>query len=191
MWGSGGASVDAQGRVYIATGANFGYTLAKRGIPGVFPGKARIAGGNRSSSSATERPAGLRLTGTYTPYNYCQTAASDIDIARQRRGDDRPAGARPAATPQLLALGGGKQGNVYLLDRDHMPGGTDQRHPCSSDPATDMSLLAPEVQQALQSRGPINVFGPFSDFDRHVEFGQEPQHAGPVSRRGGARLAVT
>ena len=27
MWASGGPSVDKQGRVYIATGANFGYTL--------------------------------------------------------------------------------------------------------------------------------------------------------------------
>jgi mono/diheme cytochrome c family protein len=71
--------------------------------------------------------------------------------------------ARTTATPHLLALGGGKQGNAYLLNRDHMPGGTTQRHACSSDPETDMSLLAPEVQTALQSRGPINVFGPFSD----------------------------
>lgn len=161
MWGSSGATLDAQGRVYVATGANFGYTLAKRGIPGVFPESAHSWG--QSILQFSDEPAGgLRLTATYTPYNYCQTAASDIDIA----GSGAvmiDLSARTTATPRLLALGGGKQGNAYLLDRDHMPGNTTRRPACSSDPASDTSLLAPEVQTALQSRGPINVFGPFSD----------------------------
>lgn len=161
MWGSSGATVDAQGRVYIATGANFGYTLAKRGIPGVFPDSAHNWGQSILQFSDT-RAAGLRLSGTYTPYNYCQTAASDIDIGGSGTVMiDLPK--RTSGTTHLLALGGGKQGNAYLLDRDHMPGGTTKRHGCSSDPATDMSLLAPEVQLPLKSRGPINVFGPFSD----------------------------
>ena len=146
MWGSSGATVDAQGRIYIATGANFGYTLEKRGIPGVFPGSAHSWG--QSILQFSDEPAsGLHLTGTFSPYNYCQTAASDIDIAGSGAVMiDLPA--RASATPHLLALGGGKQGNAYLLDRDHMPGGTVQRHSCSSDPASDLSLLAPEVQAA-------------------------------------------
>jgi outer membrane protein assembly factor BamB len=161
MWGSSGASVDAQGRVYVATGANFGYTLEKRGIPGVFAGSAN-SWGQSILQFSDAADSGLRLTGTYTPYNYCQTAASDIDIAGSGAVMiDLPK--RASATPHLLALGGGKQGNAYLLDRDHMPGGTTRRQACSSDPASDGSLLAPEVQAALQSRGPINVFGPFSD----------------------------
>ncbi len=161
MWGSSGASLDAQGRVYIATGANFGYTLAKRGIAGVFPESAGHWGQSILQFS-DQAAAGLRLTGTYTPFNYCQTAASDIDIGGSGAVIiDLAAGS--SSTPQLLALGGGKQGNVYLLDRGQMPGGTNQRHACSSDPATDTSLLAPEVQQALGSRGPVNVFGPYSD----------------------------
>ena len=161
MWGSSGATVDAQGRVYVATGANFGYAVEKRGIPGVFASSAN-SWGQSILQFSDEADSGLRLIGTYTPYNYCQTAASDIDIAGSGAVMiDLPA--RASATPHLLALGGGKQGNAYLLDRDHMPGGTVRRHGCSSDPASDMSLLAPEVQAALQSRGPINVFGPFSD----------------------------
>jgi outer membrane protein assembly factor BamB len=161
MWGSSGATVDAQGRVTIATGANFGYTLAKRGIPGVFPDSAHSWG--QSILQFSDEPgAGLRLIGTYTPYNYCQTAASDIDIGGSGAVMiDLPT--RSSGTPHLLALGGGKQGNVYLLDRDHMPGGTTKRQACSSDPATDTSLLAPEVQVPLQARGPVSVFGPFSD----------------------------
>ena len=161
MWGSSGATVDDQDRVYIATGANFGYALAKRGIPGVFPDSAHDWGQSILQFGDDPR-SGLNLIGTYTPYNYCQTAAFDIDIGGSGAVmiDIPPGGSR---TPHLLALGGGKQGNAYLLDRDHMPGGTTKRHGCSSDPASDRSLLAPEVQQPLHSRGPVNIFGPFSD----------------------------
>jgi mono/diheme cytochrome c family protein len=161
MWGSSGPSVDGSGHVYIATGASFAYTLAKRGIPGVFPDRAH-SWGQSILEFADDRRAGLRLTGSYTPYNYCQTAAFDIDIGGSGAVlFDLPEGS--SSTRRLLALGGGKQGNAYLLDREHMPGGIDKRHPCSTDPATDRSLLAPQIQPALGTRGPVNVFGPFSD----------------------------
>ena len=161
MWGSSGPAIDAEGRIHIATGASFAYALAKRGIPGVFPDSPHSWG--QSILQFTDTPqAGLQLVGSYTPYNYCQTAASDIDIAGSGAVViDLPAAS--TATPHLLALGAGKQGNAYLLDRAHMPGGTQKRHACSSDPASDRSLLAPEVQPALGVRGPLNVFGPFSD----------------------------
>jgi outer membrane protein assembly factor BamB len=161
MWGASGASVDGDGRIHIPTGANFGYTLAHRGIPGVFPDSAH-SWGQSILQFRDDGPDGLRLTGTYTPYNYCQTAASDIDIGGSGAVlFDLPLAA--GSTRRLLALGGGKQGNAYLLDRDFLPGGTVRRHGCSADPATDRSLLAPEAQPALGARGPVNVFGPFSD----------------------------
>lgn len=161
MWGSSGPAVDAEGHVYIATGASFAYALAKRGIPGVFPDSPHSWG--QSILQFADTPSnGLRLTGSYTPYNYCQTAASDIDIAGSGAVVIDVPG-QTTATPHLLALGAGKQGNAYLLDRSHMPGGTVQRHACSSDPRTDLSLLAPEIQPVLKARGPLNIFGPFSD----------------------------
>ena len=58
---------------------------------------------------------------------------------------------------------GGKQGNVYLLDRRRLPGNLDRRPACSTDSATDASLLAPEAQPHFGKRGPINVFGPYSE----------------------------
>ena len=160
MWSSSGPMIDNQGRIYIATGASFLSALQKRGIPGVFP---QVAGawGQSILQFRDEPKRGLRLIGTYTPFNYCQTAASDIDIAGS--------GAvsfdldRGSATPRLLALGAGKQGVAYLLDRDHMPGGTVKRHGCRSDGRTDGSLLAPEAQPELGTRGPVVVFGPYSD----------------------------
>ena len=57
--------------------------------------------------------------------------------------------------------------NAYLLDRDHMPGSLVKRQPCEPDlragAARDRSLLAPESQPQFGTRGPLNVFGPYSE----------------------------
>ncbi|MGE8133994.1 c-type cytochrome [Novosphingobium subterraneum] len=161
MWGASGATIDAQGRIHVVTGASFASALAKRGIPGVYPESDGAWG--QSILQFTDDPrTGLKLTGTYSPFNYCQTAAADIDIAS--------GGAvaieldpRRTATPHLLAQGAGKQGVAYLLDRSRLPGTTTHRHACSSDPASDGSLLAPHPQPELGTRGPVVVFGPYSD----------------------------
>jgi mono/diheme cytochrome c family protein len=161
MWGASGPAIDAQGRIYIATGASFASALEKRGIPGVYP-DATGAWGQSILQFADTPKSGLRLTGTYSPFNYCQTAAADIDIASGGAGVidlDR----RATKTPHLLAQGAGKQGVAYLLDRDRMPGNTTRRHACSTDPETDASLLAPTPQPELGKRGPVVVFGPYSD----------------------------
>jgi mono/diheme cytochrome c family protein len=161
MWASGGPAVDPQGRVYMATGANFAYTVADRGVAGVAPNSPHNWGQSILQWSDSAQT-GLKLEGSYSPYNYCQTAAKDIDIGSSGVVViDLPQDT--TQTPHLLALGGGKQGNAYLLDRNNMPGGTKIRHPCSDDPQTDLSLLAPERQPHLNVRGPVNVFGPFSD----------------------------
>lgn len=161
MWGSSGPAIDKEGRIYIATGASFLSALEKRGIPGVFP---EVAGawGQSILQLREDGKTGLRLTGTYSPFNYCQTAASDIDIAGSGAVAFDLAGGG-SGTPHLLTLGAGKQGNVYLLDRDHMPGNTVKRHACSTDSTTDGSLMAPYAQPEFGARGPTVVFGPYSD----------------------------
>lgn len=161
MWGASGPAIDAQGRIYIATGASFLSALEKRGIPGVYP-EVPGAWGQSILQFRDDTAGGLRLTGTYSPFNYCQTAAADIDIAGSGAVafDLAPGTSR---TARLLTLGAGKQGVAYLLDRDRLPGGTRIRHACSADPASDGSLLAPGVQPELGSRGPVVAFGPYSD----------------------------
>jgi mono/diheme cytochrome c family protein len=67
-----------------------------------------------------------------------------------------------AGTPDLLVLGG-KQGNVYLVDRTAMPGRLDRRQPCSTDSSTDQSLMPPVNQPQFGKRGPLNVFGPYTE----------------------------
>lgn len=161
MWAAGGPAVDAHGHIYVSTGSSVLNTLAGKGVAGVFPDSP----GNWGQSIielGDSRERGLTLLGTYTPFDYCQTGAHDMDI-----GSSSPSlldlDPRQTSTPLLLALGGGKQGNAYLLDREHMPGGLQRRHPCSTDPASDASLLAPQAQPQFGKPGPLNVFGPYTD----------------------------
>jgi hypothetical protein len=161
MWASGGPAVDSRGHIYVSTGSSVLNTLAGKGVAGVFPDSP----GNWGQSVIELRDSqsnGLELAGTYTPFDYCQTGAHDMDI-----GSSSPAlidlDPRKTQTPHLLALGGGKQGNAYLLDREHMPGSLSKRQPCSTDSSSDASLLAPEAQPQFGKPGPLNVFGPYTD----------------------------
>ena len=160
MWASAGPSVDEQGRIHIATGSKF-LARARKGVAGIFPdSKHNWAHSVLQFRDARDR--GLVLTGTYTPFNYCQAGSADIDLGSSGTiAIDLPTGS--AGTPRLLALGG-KQGNLYLLDRDRLPGSLEKRQPCATDPDTDGSLLAPEPQPQFGMRGPVNLFGPYSDY---------------------------
>ncbi|MFT3763251.1 MAG: ThuA domain-containing protein [Pseudoxanthomonas sp.] len=155
IWGAGGPAVDAQGSVYVATGSGFdGYqdsphdwtqSVLKLAQPGA---------------------KGFALQGTYTPFNYCITAKNDIDLGSGGvlLLPDAPA----SASPHLLAVGG-KQGNLYLLDRDRLPGKLDRRPPCSDDASSDGSLLPPQAQPQFGTRGPLSVFGPYSEEDAALD----------------------
>ncbi len=163
MWAAGGPAVDSDGNVYMSTGSSVLNTLAGMGISGVFPDSEGNWG--QSVIKLSDSPIrGFELTGTYTPFNYCQAGANDIDL-----GASSPVvidlDPRTSANPHLLALGGAKQGNAYLLDRERMPGSLVIRQPCSNDSSTDGSLLAPDPQPQFGQQGPLNVFGPYRDTD--------------------------
>ncbi len=162
MWAAGGPAVDAEGFVYMSTGSSVLNTLAGMGIAGVYPD----SDGNWGQSViqlADSQERGFELAGTYTPFNYCQAGANDIDLGASSPVviDVNPT----SATPSLLALGGAKQGNAYLLNRAPMPGDLTRRPACSEDSRTDRSLLAPQPQPQFGQRGPINVFGPYRESD--------------------------
>lgn len=164
LWASGGVALDRDGLVYVATGSSVLNALAGMGKAGVYPDSA----GNWSQSILQLRlDAGrLQLAGSYTPFNYCQAGGQDIDLgAGTPIVIDLPQ--QSTGTPRLLLHGGSKQGNVYLLDRARLPGGIVRRPPCAldlrADAARDGSLLAPEAQPQYGTRGPLNVFGPYTD----------------------------
>lgn len=161
MWASGGPSVDPQGRIHIATGANYMVDVEKRGQTGIYPHSPNNWG--FSILQFTEdREDGLELTGTYTPFDYCTAQTADIDIGSSGTFviDLDPA---MTATPRLVVLLGGKGGNAYLLNRDNMPGSLEQRQACNADPESDGSLFGPDIQPQFGTPGFLNIFGPYSD----------------------------
>lgn len=157
IWGSGGPAVDADGSVFVVTGTGFnGYIDQPHNWA-------------QSVMKLAHAPLpGFTLRGTYTPFNYCATATMDIDLGSGGALLLPDMDSASTATPKLLAVGG-KQGNVYLIDRARMPGRLDRRQPCSSDAPADLSLLAPGVQPQFGKRGPLNVFGPYSETDAAID----------------------
>ena len=149
MWESGGAAIDAAGSVYVTTGNG---TLNNETTPGYWG----------QSVLAWNPGLPLQLTGTYIPWNYCQMDAADIDLSGGSVMVIPSLRSTGTTTPDLIAFGG-KQGNIYLVDRDNMPGSLAARPGCGSDASLDSSLLAPGDQPQFGTRGPLNVFGPYSD----------------------------
>ena len=150
IWSAGGPAIDAEGRVYATTGNS---PADSAGAPGVW-GQSLLMWDPR-----------LRLLGSYTPFNYCALDVGDIDLGGSSPVLIPDLEASRTTTPRLVAFGG-KQGTVYLLDRDTLaeratrPGG---RPPCSSDSTADGSLFPPDPQPQYGARGPLNVFGPYSE----------------------------
>ncbi|HEY5971157.1 MAG TPA: ThuA domain-containing protein [Pseudoxanthomonas sp.] len=157
IWGAGGPAVDKSGNVYVVTGSGFdGFAEQDHDwTQSVL---------KLSDAAST----GLKLEGTYTPFNYCGTAKMDIDLGSGGASLLPDLDAGDTSTPHLMVIGG-KQGNAYLLDRDRLPGRLDRRPPCSDDAASDASLLPPQRQPQFAGRGPLSVFGPYSENDAALD----------------------
>lgn len=157
LWGAGGPAVDVDGRIVVVTGSGF-------------DGFAEQAHDwTQSVLQLSDSPAtGLKLEGSYTPFNHCATAKMDIDLGSGGAALLPDLDAATTATPRLMVVGG-KQGNAYLLNRERLPGWLDRRPPCSSDAASDASLLPPQRQPHFAGRGPLNVFGPYSEADAALD----------------------
>lgn len=157
IWGAGGAAVDALGNVFVVVGTDFG-------------GYVDEPHDWVQSALMFPQPAsdGFVLRGTYTPFNYCHSAVMDVDIASGGATllpDLEPS---TTSTPHLMAFGG-KQGNLYLLNRADMPGRLDRRPSCSDDASSDTSLLSPKPQPQFGKPGPLNIFGPYSESGNAID----------------------
>ena len=157
IWGAGGPAVDADGNVFVVTGTGYNGFIDRS---------------NDWTQSVMmlshSQVQGFVLRGTYTPFNHCATATMDIDLGSGGVTLLPDIDAAATTTPRLLVVGG-KQGNAYLVDRARLPGHLERRPPCSDDSASDASLLAPETQPQFGRRGPLNVFGPYSESDAAMD----------------------
>jgi hypothetical protein len=147
IWSPGGSAIDADGFVYAETGNS---PVGSANGPNVW------------GESLLQWRAPLALAQTYTPFNYCALDAADTDLGGAGPVVLPDLDPSTTSTPKLLAMGS-KQGNVYLVDRTHLGGTLAARPPCSKDSTTDLSLLPPGPQPQFGLRGPLNVFGPYSE----------------------------
>ena len=105
IWQSGGApAVDSTGSLYFATG---------NGDPAYNSGPADLAD---SIMRVTLGAQGLSLADYFTPYNRLALATGDVDVGS---GGVLVLPDQPGPYPHLL-VGGGKQGTIYLLNRDNL-----------------------------------------------------------------------
>lgn len=157
IWGAGGPAVDDAGNVFVVTGSGFdGFAEQDHDWT---QSVLKLSDGAST---------GLKLEGTYTPFNYCGTAKMDIDLGSGGAVLLPDLDSDNTSTPRLMVVGG-KQGNAYLLDRDRLPGRLDRRQSCSDDAASDGSLLPPQRQLQFAGRGPLSVFGPYSENDAALD----------------------
>ena len=168
MWSAGGPSVDAAGSVYSTVG-NSPDTVTN--APGVW------------GQSLLRWSPMLDLVGTYTPFNYHLMDVADADLAGSSPvvlPDLDPA---TTSTPHLVAFGS-KQGNVYLIDRDNLPGTLTQRPPSGGASTSDRSLYSAAPQIAYDGGpGPLNVFGPYSEVYGNLDHAK--MRTTPAYFRGG------
>jgi hypothetical protein len=157
IWGAGGAAIDMQGNVFVIVGTAFGGYLDQ---PHDWV----------QSALMFPQPAsdGFTLRGTYTPFNYCHSAMMDIDVGSGGAILLPDLDPLTTSTPHLMAFGG-KQGNLYLVNRTDMPGRLDGRQACSDDASSDTSLLSPNPQLQFGKSGPLNIFGPYSEDGNAVD----------------------
>jgi hypothetical protein len=180
IWGSAGLSMDAEGSVYGVTGNSAGGSGDKTGVWG----ESLLRWGEPGKD-------GLKLNGTYTPFNYDALDRADIDLGSSSALLIPELDPASTATPRLVAISG-KQGNVYLVDRQKLAsGGLERRPPISKDSTSDTSLLPPSIQPQFQARGPLNVFGPYSEQIGAMDFAHSRSTPAYFSAGGTQYLVAT
>ena len=154
MWAEAGAALDSAGRIYVTTGNT---PINSNQTPGYW-GQSLLVFNSTLP---------LSLAGTYTPWNYPSMDVNDTDLCGSGVNVLPPL---PGLNPNIVAFGG-KQGNAYLVDRDHLPGSVAQRPPTDLTPDEDPSLLSPVLEPYYGNRiGPLNVFGPYSENSNNANY---------------------
>jgi fibronectin type 3 domain-containing protein len=124
IWGGGArVAVDPQGFLYFMTGnGTFDTSLNSSGFPSAGDyGDSVVKLGVDPTTSPTHQNKngwGLKVVDYFTPFDQAVLSAGDVDLGA---GGVLilPDSAGSAAHPHLM-IGAGKEGRIYLIDRDHM-----------------------------------------------------------------------
>ena len=124
-WGSGaGPAADAAGNIYaLSANGPFDTTLTGAGFPN--------QGDYGDSFLKLSTNGGLRVSDYFTPFDQAKDAAQDIDLA-SGGAVILPDMVDAGGATRRLAIGAGKDTNIYLVNRDNMgkfiPGATSNRN---------------------------------------------------------------
>jgi fibronectin type 3 domain-containing protein len=161
IWEAGGVLVsDAAGNIYFETGNGSFNTNASNFPNGqYFPADhdygdcfVKISDDPVHNSASNQNPNGwgLQVADYFSPYNNATLNAGDTDL-----GSGAPLllpdAVGSAAHPHLL-IGAGKEGKIYLIDRDHMGG---------FNPSTDQVVQTQAYTSTTGINGSLNTPGFF------------------------------
>lgn len=130
IWQSGGIpAIDSQGFIYFETGngtfdSNNGVAMTAQGFQGranygdCFLKLAFDPTSTQANQNGNPNGWGLKLVDYFSPFNNQQLDSADVDLG-SGGVTVLPDSAGSAAHPRLL-VGSGKEGKIYLIDRDNM-----------------------------------------------------------------------
>jgi hypothetical protein len=113
IWQAGGGpAADSSGNIYLLDGnGTFDTTLTTQG----FPTKGDFGNGFLKLSNSS----GLQVTDFFEPYNTVSESNGDVDLG-SGAAMVLPNMTDSTGTTRFLAVGAGKDGNIYLVDRTNM-----------------------------------------------------------------------
>jgi hypothetical protein len=174
FWGSGaGPAADAAGNIYaLSANGPFDTTLTGAGFPN--------QGDYGDTFLKLSTNAGLRVSDYFTPFDQAKDAAQDIDLA-SGGAVVLPDMVDAGGATRRLAIGAGKDTNIYLVNRDNMgrfiPGATS-----NSNIYQELAGALPggEFATAAYFNGSV-YYGPVGGALRRFTFHQARLNPGPAA----------
>ena len=168
IWGTGGLAADSTGALYgVAGNGTFDTTLGANGLPG------QLDCGN-CAFKLTASGGTLTLADYFTPYNTVTLSQTDTDFG-SGSALLLPPQVDSSGTAQALLVAAGKDGNLFVLDRDNLG---------------HFNANTNAVYQEIANGAPNGVWSTFAYFNGNVYIGSvgNPLRAYSVSM---AQLATT
>ncbi len=162
IWMSGGKiSSDTQGNLYVSTGNgaysnNFdanGFPIDHNYSDSILKLSVDAAS---NSSNQNGNGWGLKVVDFFTPSNWSTLNAHDIDVGSGGMLI-LPDSVGSAAHPHLMLVGG-KEGRVYLLDRDNLGKFTPIAASPASQHPSDYDKAVQEFQNSVDNSGSIKIY---------------------------------